>query len=327
MKRRTLIRPLLAASLISLPPLLGVSGAFAQTAYPNKPIRLVVPFPAGDPPDIYARALADRLSPILGQPIVVDNKPGAAGGIGAAEIAKAPNDGYHLLYASAASMTITPQLRKVTYDPVKDFEPVGSAVSGIMAVTVNKGFPGNTWSEFVAEVKRNPRKYSVISSGEGSFLHLAAMHLQSVMGLELLHVPYKSLGQGVIDQVAGTANVSLEMSASLPHVRAGTVKALLVMDDKPSPELPGTPNLKDMQVPFNLKPWFGVMAPAGTPPAVLARLQAAMAQVVPTDPQYASRLPPGTYPLYLGGRDFNALIESDRKAYGAVITKLNLKFD
>jgi tripartite-type tricarboxylate transporter receptor subunit TctC len=327
MRNHTATRRLIMQLVLGIPLVLSATQAWPQDGYPNKPIRLVVPFPAGDPPDIYARALADRLSPVLGQTIVIDNKPGAAGAIGAQEVAKAPNDGYHLLYASAASMSVIPQLRKTPYDPVKDFEPIGTTVTGIMALTVNKAFPANTWPEFVAEVKRNPRKYSIISSGDGSFLHLSAMHLMNVADIEMLHVPYRQLGQGVTDLVAGTVNASLEMSASLPHVRAGTLKAILVFDDKPNPLLPGVSNLKEQGVNFGLKPWFGVLAPAGTPAPVLQKLQAAMAQVVPNDATYRDKLPAGVYPMYVGGRDFANLMESDRNAFGAVIRKLNLKLD
>lgn len=327
MKRRLATRHLIATAALGIPMLLSALPAAAQTAFPNKPIRLVVPFPAGDPPDIYARALAERMAPILGQTIVIDNKPGAAGAIGAQDIAKSPNDGHHLLFASAATMTVIPQLRKTPYDPVKDFEPVGTSVSGILALTVNKAFPANTWPEFVAEVKRNPGKYSIISSGDGSFLHLSAMHLMSVADIEMVHVPYRQLGQGVTDLVAGTVNASLEMSASLPHVRAGTVKAILVLDDKPSPLLPGVSNLKEQGLKFGLKPWFGVLAPAGTPAQVLEKLQTAMAPVVVNDTSYRDKLPAGAFPMYLGGRDFSALMDSDRNAFGAVIRKLNLKLD
>lgn len=318
-----------AAALLGLAATLALPGALAQSAasYPSKPIRLVVPFPAGDPPDLYARALADRLAVQLGQPVLIDNKPGAAGGIGAADIAKAPPDGYNLLFASAAMMTITPQLRKTPYDPTKDFEPIGSATTGVLMLSVNKAFPANNWPEFVAEVKRNPRKYTVFSSGEGSFLHLAAMHLQSVAGLELLHVPYKTLGQGFADQLAGLVNVSLEMSGALPHVRAGALKPLLVMDTKPTPELPNVPSLREHPLKYDLKPWFGVVAPAGTPKPIVERVQAAMSRVVPNDPQFREKLPAGTFPMWLGGSDFTAMMEADRAAYGAVIKRLNLKLD
>ena len=149
----------------------------------------------------------------------------------------------------------------------------------------------------------------------------------SVADIELLHVPYRQLGQGVTDLVAGSVNASLEMSASLPHVRAGTVKAILVFDDKPSPLLPGVSNLKEQGVKFGLKPWFGVLAPAGTPAPVLEKLQTAMAQVIPNDAVYRDKLPAGAYPMYVGGKDFTALMDNDRNAFGSVIRKLNLKLD
>ena len=308
-----------AAAVLALP-------AHSQQ-YPTKVIRLVVPFGAGDPPDIYARTLADRLSPLLGQQVIVDNKPGASGAIGAVEVARAAPDGYTLLYASAAMMGILPQLRKTAYDPAKDFEPVGRVISSLLVVTVNKAFPAATWPDFVAEVKRYPGKYSIISSGDGTFLHLAAVQLQSATGMQLLHVPYKSFGQGVIDLHAGLVNVTMEMSAVLQHVRAGNMKSLLVLDDKPSPELPGVPTLKEYPVPFDLKVWFGIVVPAGTPRTVVERLEAAVAKVVTSDPAYREKLPPGTYPSFAGRNDFAALMAADRTTYGALIKRLDLKLE
>ncbi len=301
--------------------------ALAQQ-YPAKTIRLVVPFGAGDPPDIYARVLVERLSPLLGQQVIVDNKPGAAGAIGAAEVAKAPADGYTLLYASAAMMVITPQLRTTPYDPVKDFEPVSRVISGAgLTVTVNSSFPASTWPEFVAEVKRNPNKYSIISSGEGSFLHLAAIQLQDAAGIQLLHVPYKSFSQGVTDLRANQVNVTLELAAALPHIKAGAMKALLVLDDKPNPDIPNVPTLKQYPMPFNQKVWFGIVAPAGTPKAAVERLQAALSQVVGNDPAYASRLPTGMFASYAGGAEFAGLMSAEYATYGAMIKRLNLKLD
>lgn len=298
----------------------------AQAAYPNKPVRIVVPYGAGDPPDIYARALADRLAPLLGQQVLIDDKPGASGTIGAAEALKAPADGYTLLYVGGAMMGITPQLRKTPYDPVKDFEPIGRATSTTLMVSVNKAFPANTWPEFVAEVKRNPGKYSIISSGDGTFLHFAAVQLMDAAGIQLLHVPYKSFGQGVTDIAAGTANVMLDHGSALQFVKAGTMKALLVLDDVPSKELPSVPTLKQHPLGFDLKAWFGLVAPAGTPKPVLEQLQAAMTKAA-SDPVYAERLPVGTLPSHLGPREFAAFMDNDRKTYGAMIKRLNLKLD
>ncbi len=300
--------------------------ALAQQ-YPAKTIRLVVPFGAGDPPDIYARLVTDRMASLLGQPILVDNKPGAAGAIGAAEVAKAPADGYTLLLASAAMMGIVPQLRKTPYDPVKDFEPVARVVSTVLMVSVNKDFPASTWPEFVAEVRRQPGKYSIISSGDGSLLHFSAVQLMEAAGIQLLHVPYKSFSQGVTDLAAGQVNVMMDPTAALPFIKSGAMKALLVMDDKPSRELPDVPTLKQHPIPFTLRAWFGIVAPAGTPRPVIDRLQAVIAKVVNEDPSYRDRLGAGSTPSFSGGRDFATFLEQDRTAYGGMIKRLNLKLD
>lgn len=327
-KINLIARRRLVSAFAMSPVVMAAAGAWAQTSYPDKPIRLVVPFAAGDPPDIAARALAERLSIILRQPVVIDNRAGAGGTLGAAEIAKSPADGYHLLYASAASMSIIPLLRKTPYDSTKNFVPIGTVTAINLALTVNKGFPAATWPEFVAEVKRNPRKYSFISSGEGSFVHLLGMQLQQAAGIELLHVPYRAYGQGIMDQVAGLADVSLDIGSSLPHVRTGALKALLVLDDKPLPELPGVPSLKDYPIPgLDARAWFGILAPSGIPKAISDRVQSAVAEVVSNDPTFSNKLPAGVRPMYLGGKDFAALMAKDRASYAAIIKRLNLKLE
>jgi tripartite-type tricarboxylate transporter receptor subunit TctC len=306
------------ALLVALP-------GYAQ--YPNKVVRLVIPFAPGDGPDLSARVLVDRLSAVLGQQVIAENRPGAAGSIAAEYVAKqAPADGYTLLYATTAMMTITPQLRKTGYDPATDFETVSRVASAVMIVAVNKTFPASTWPEFVAEAKRNPGKYSIASSGEGTILHLAGEHLQNVAGIKLLHVPYKGLALAITDFLSGQINVTLEPASVLPHIKAGNGKALLVLDEKPLADFPGVPTLAQYNMPFDLKPWFGVFAPHGTPKEVTTRLAAATAQVA-ADPAFREKLPSGLFPAYLDSPAFNKLMESDRAAYREVIKRLNLRLD
>jgi tripartite-type tricarboxylate transporter receptor subunit TctC len=308
---------LLAATAVATP-------LYAQ--YPNKVVRLVIPFAPGDSPDLSARLLAERLTTVLGQQVIAENRPGAAGTIAAESVAKSPADGYTLLYATTAMMTITPQLRKTPYDPVKDFETISRAAAAVLVVVVNKTFPANTWPEFVAEAKRHPGKYSYASSGEGTILHLSAEHLQNVAGIKLLHVPYKGLAPAVIDVLAGQVNMTMELSSILPHVKAGNAKPLLVLDDKPLADVPDVPTLKQYPMPFDLKPWFGVFAPHGTPKEISGRLDKAIAQVT-AQPDFRDRLPAGLFPAYMDSASYNKLMESDRAAYHDVIKRLNLKLD
>ena len=294
--------------------------------YPNKVVRLVIPFAPGDSPDLSARLLAERLGSHLGQQVIAENRPGAAGSIAAESVAKSAPDGYTLLYATTAMMAITPQLRKTQYDPVKDFETISRVAAAVLVVVVNKAFPANNWPDFVAEAKRNPGKYTFASSGEGTILHLSGEHLQNVNGFKLLHVPYKGLAPAVIDLLSGQVNVTMELSSVLPHVKAGNAKALIVLDDKPLADLPGVPTLKEYPMPFDLKPWFGVFAPHGTSKEITAKVDAAIAKIT-AEPGFREKLPAGLFPAYMDAASYNKLMDSDRAAYREVIKRLNLKLD
>ena len=294
--------------------------------YPNKVVRLVIPFAPGDSPDLSARLLAERLGSHLGQQVIAENRPGAAGSIAAESVARSAPDGYTLLYATTAMMAITPQLRKTQYDPVKDFETVSRVAAAVLVVVVNKAFPANNWPDFVAEAKRNPGKYTFASSGEGTILHLSGEHLQNANGFKLLHVPYKGLAPAVIDLLSGQVNVTMELSSVLPHVKAGNAKALIVLDDKPLADLPGVPTLKQYPMPFDLKPWFGVFAPHGTSKEITAKVDAAIAKIA-AEPGFRDKLPAGLFPAYMDAASYNKLMESDRAAYREVIKRLNLKLD
>jgi tripartite-type tricarboxylate transporter receptor subunit TctC len=294
--------------------------------YPNKVVRLIVPFAAGDSPDVSARVLAAQMSTALGQQVIVENRPGASGAIAAEAVARSPADGYTLLYSPTAVIAITPQLRKTPYDPNADFEPVARVAAASLVLTVNKSFPASTWPEFVAEVKANPGKYTYASSGDGTILHLSAEHLQSLAGLKLTHVPYKGLAPAMTDLLSGQVNATLELSSVLPHIRAGNAKPILVLDDRTVVEVPDVPTIKKYNVAFDLKPWFGVFAPRGTPKDVMAKLTSTIAQIVAT-PAYKEKLPAGLFPSYLDAAAFGQSIKADQTAYGAVIKRLNLKLE
>jgi len=299
--------------------------AVSHAQYPNKVVRLIVPFAAGDSPDVSARVLASEMTAALGQQVIVENRPGASGAIAAEAVAKAPADGYTLLYSTTAIMAITPQLRKTPYDPV-DFDPVARVAAASLVLTVNKNFPASTWPEFVEEVKRNPGKYTYASSGDGTILHLGAEHLQSVAGIKLVHVPYKGLAPAMTDFLSGQINATFELSSVLPHIRAGNAKPIVVLDNRQLPEIPDVPTATKYNVAFDLKPWFGVFAPRGTPKEVMAKLATTLAQITAT-PTYKEKLPAGLFPAYLDPTAFAQSIRSDQTAYGAVIKRLNLKLE
>jgi tripartite-type tricarboxylate transporter receptor subunit TctC len=294
--------------------------------YPDKVVRLIVPFAAGDSPDVSARVLAAQMTTVLGQQVIVENRPGASGAIAAESVAKSPPDGYTLLYATTAMMAITPQLRKTPYDPIADFDPVARVAAASLVLVVNKNFPASTWPEFVDEVKRNPGKYTYASSGEGTILHLGAEHLQSVAGIKMVHVPYKGLAPAMTDFLSGQINATFELSSVLPHIRAGNAKPVIVLADRQVGEIPDVPTIQKYNLAFDLKPWFGVFAPHGTPKDVMAKLTATLAQIAAT-PVYKEKLPAGLFPAYLDPAAFSQSIKSDQTAYGAVIKRLNLKLE
>jgi tripartite-type tricarboxylate transporter receptor subunit TctC len=252
------------------------SGAWAQTWPAAKPIRLVIPFPAGGATDIIGRQVAQKLSVALGQQVVVDNKPGAGGAIGSDLVAKAPADGYTLLMATSSTHSIGPVLNpKMPYDAVKDFAPVSHIANAPSVLVVGQSFPANSARELIDLVKRNPGKYNFGSSGIGTYPHLSAeMFKWRAGGLFAVHIPYRGTGLVITDLVAGQIAFLMDSIVSAQtHIRSGKVKPLAVSGTKRSATLPNVPTLKEVGVPgMEFGNWFGMFAPAGTPAEVVARL-------------------------------------------------------
>ena len=252
------------------------SGAWAQAWPAAKPIRLVIPFPAGGATDIIGRQVAQKLSVALGQQVVVDNKPGAGGAIGSDLVAKAPADGYTLLMATSSTHSIGPVLNpKMPYDAVKDFAPVSHIANAPSVLVVGQNFPANTARELIDLVKRNPGKYNFGSSGIGTYPHLSAeMFKWRAGGLFAVHIPYRGTGLVITDLVAGQIAFLMDSIVSAQtHIRSGKVKPLAVSGTKRSATLPNVPTLQEVGVPgMEFGNWFGMFAPAGTAPEVVSRL-------------------------------------------------------
>ena len=261
--------------------LLAASVVFAQT-YPSKPIRIVVAYPAGGPNDVSARAVGQRLSEMLGQPVVVENRPGAAGNIGSQLVAQSPPDGYTLLNGASA-LTIAPALTKnLAYDVAKDFAPISlTAVSGYV-LAVHPSVPVNSVKELIALAKARPNQLKYASSGVGAPPHLAGELLKNMSKTEILHVPYKGVGQSISDLVAGHIDMMFTAPGNaVPHVKARKLKALGVSTMARSPLLPEVPTLNESGLKgFEMGTWFGILAPAGTPPDIVNRLHAAIVKIV-----------------------------------------------
>jgi tripartite-type tricarboxylate transporter receptor subunit TctC len=270
---KKLIARTLVAALISP---LAAGAALAQAWPAAKPIRLVIPFPAGGATDIIGRTVAQKLSAALGQQIVVDNKPGAGGAIGADMVAKAAPDGYTILMATSSTHSIGPALNaRLPYDAFKDFAPVAHVANAPSVLVVGKDFPAATAQELIALLKKNPGKFNYGSSGVGTYPHLVAeMFKWRAGGLFVVHIPYRGTGLVVSDLVAGQISFLMDSIVSAqPHISGGRVRPLAVSGTKRSSTLPNVPTLAEIGVPgMDFSNWFGVFAPPGTPPDITQRL-------------------------------------------------------
>ncbi len=258
--------------------------AWAQ-AYPTKPIRLVVPFPAGGTTDILARAAAQKLTEAWGQTVIVDNRPGAGGNIGSELVAKAAPDGYTLEMGTVGTHAINASLyAKMPYDHVKDFVPV-ILVAGVPNVlVVHPSVPVHSVAELIAYAKANPGKLNFASSGSGTSIHLSGELFKVMAGVQMAHVPYKGSAPAVQDLLGGQVQLMFDnLPSSLPHIKAGKLRALAVTSATRASALPDVPTVAEAGLPgFEASSWFGVLAPAGTPPAIVAKLNAEIAKWLAT---------------------------------------------
>jgi len=250
--------------------------AWAQAWPAAKPIRMVIPFPAGGATDIIGRTVAQKLGAALGQQVVVDNKPGAGGTIGADMVAKAAPDGYTILMATSSTHSIGPALNaKMPYDAFRDFAPVAHVANAPSVLVVGQGSEATTAKDLIALIKKNPGKYNFGSSGIGTYPHLSAeMFKWRAGGLFVVHIPYRGTGLVVTDLIAGQIGFLMDSVVSAqPHIGAGRVRPLAVTGARRSASLPGVPTFAEVGVPgMDFSNWFGLFAPAGTPPEIVQRL-------------------------------------------------------
>ncbi len=243
--------------------------------YPNKAIKLIVPFAPGGGNDTVARSIAQQLSLTLGQPVIVDNKAGAGGIIGADIAAKAPSDGYTLFLGGVGSLAVNPQLMpKIPYDPFKDFAPIILLASAPSVVAVNLSQPFKTIQDMTAFAKKSPNRLNYASNGNGSSAHLAAVLYESMANVEMVHIPYKGLAPAMTDLMSGQVQLMFSsLVAIAPHIKAGKLRALAVTGTKRSALLPDVPTLAESGLPgYEAGSWYGLLAPAGTPSDVIQKL-------------------------------------------------------
>ncbi|HEX2827033.1 MAG TPA: tripartite tricarboxylate transporter substrate binding protein [Burkholderiales bacterium] len=260
-------------------------GAFAAESYPAKPIRFIVPFAPGGGTDITGRALAVKLSESLGKPVVVDNRGGAGGVIGADIVAKAPPDGYTLLLGSPGPLTINPNLQKTPYDALRDFAPVSLITISPFMLTVNPGIGVSTVKELIALAKEKPNQLNYGTGGNGSVSHLSTEQFKAIAGIQLTHIPYKGSSQSLADVLSGRVQIMFDnLPIVLPSVRAGKLKALAVGTRKRSALVPEIPTMIEAGVPgYESSTAFGVLVPAKTPRPIVSRLSKDIAAALQGD--------------------------------------------
>ena len=322
---KQLMAAALAAGLALAAPL-----AAAQAAYPTKPIRLVVPFAPGGSADVVGRLIAEELRAGLGQPVVVDNRPGAGGNIAGDMVAKSPADGYTLLLAAAGPIAINPSLYgRMPYSPATDLAPVALLARDHQLMAVTPSVPARDVREFIAYAKANPGKVSFGSPGNGTPAHLGGELFNQMAGTQMVHVPYKGSAPAMNDLISGQITVMIDnMPALLPQVQAGRLRALGVASPSRASGAPDIPTVAESGLPgFNVTAWKGLMAPAGTPKPIVAKLnEVAVAAVA--KPEIRKRLVDlGAEPGGGSPEDFGALIAKDSRSWAALVKSTGARVD
>jgi tripartite-type tricarboxylate transporter receptor subunit TctC len=306
---------------------LAVGAASAQN-YPNRPVKVVVPWPPGQATDIAARIIAAKLQETMGQPFVIENKPGAGGSIGTEFVAKSAGDGYTLLAASSGPISIMPNLQSTPYDPLKDLAPVSVTCVNSFALVTRPDFPAANAKDFVALLKASPDKYAFSSSGTGATAHLISELFNSMAGIKARHVPYKGSAPALTDVINGQIDYTLETVASvLPHVKSGRLKLLGVTFANGSSAFPDAPSLaKAAGIPgYDIGAWIGYAAAPGTPKEITERLAAEIGKAV-RDPQVRERmLALGLEPTSMTPDEMAGFMKKEQQRYGDIIRSANIK--
>ncbi len=315
------------ALIVALFALCALAGADAQT-YPNHPIRLIAPFPAGGPVDVMARLIADKLSQSVGT-VIVDNRPGAGGTIGSRLAATAEPDGYTLLLGSSTSLTAAPSLyANLGYDPVKNFTPVAMISSVPFALAVSPKLPVHNVAELVAYAKAHPGKLNY-GAPTGALPHLTAEMFKTAAAVDIVHVPYRGAATAITDLLGGQTDLTFEpISVLLAHIHDGKLRALAVTGATRSPELPDIPTMIESGLPgFTSVSWSGIVAPAGTPNDIVARLNAAVNAAISMPDTQARLARLGAAPMTGTPQDFAALIATETPKWAAVVKAAHVRLE
>lgn len=304
--------------------------AYSAPTYPEKPIKIVVGFPAGGPLDQHARLLVDKLQSVLGQPIIVDYKPGAGGGVGAEIVAKSPADGYTLMLANTGVMVINGALySKLPYNTLRDFVPIARTAQQPLALLVNNAVPAKTLPEFIAYTRKNPGKINYGSAGNGGISHIVPEMFKTATGLFMVHIPYRGSAPAFTDLIGGQVQF---MAESIPQAanyhKQGKVRALAVTSKERNPALPDIPTVIESGIKgFDVVGFYGFLAPTGTPKDVVAKLSDAFKQVL-ANPDVRSRMvTQGADPAFMGSEEFGQFLAQQTPRWATAVAASGAKLD
>lgn len=323
------MKKILQAVVLVLAGGLAVSPALAQS-YPHRPIKLQVPFAAGGTTDLVARIVADPLGKLLGQPVVVENKPGGGGSVSAAEIARAQPDGYTIGLANVATTAANPAINPRTpYNPLTDFAPIVNIAATPNVIVVNPGFPAHDYKAFVAELKAHPAKYSYASAGAGGIAHLQTELFKSLAGVYMTHIPYRGSAPALTDTMSGQVPIMFDnLPSALPFIRSKKLIPIVVAAPQRLPELPHVPTFKEVGLePVNRMAYYGLWAPRGVPKDIVDRLNASVRQVL-SDPAVRQRIHDANS-LVIGNTpdEFASQIKAEYAVYRQVVQTQKLSMD
>jgi tripartite-type tricarboxylate transporter receptor subunit TctC len=304
-----------------------ISTAFAQS-YPNRPIKVIIPWPPGQATDLAARMVSEKLVPVLGQPLVMDNKPGAGGTIGSEAASKTPADGYTLLAGSSGPISISPNVQKVPYDPLKDFAPICLLAVNPYVLVVNSSVPAKNVPELIALLRANPGKYSFSSSGSGASSHLASVLFNSMANVSAVHVPYKGSSPSVTDLVSGQVAYTIEtVPGIISFVKSGRLRALAVSTAKRSTAMPELATIADDLPGYEMSGWIGFMAPAGMPREISGRLSREVRRILEI-PEIKERfLALGLEPAGNTPEEYAEFLKRQNDRYASIVKQADLKLD
>jgi tripartite-type tricarboxylate transporter receptor subunit TctC len=302
--------------------------AAAQQAYPNKPIRFIVPFPAGGPTDPLVRMVAQKLTESWGQPVIVDFRPGGNTIIGTEALARSQPDGYTIVQISITHVVL-PLLFQTPYDPFKDFAPVATLARTEYLLVLHPSVPANNLQEFIALAKSKPGQLNHSAAGNGTITHLGAEMFVNMTGVKIQNIPYKGSAPALTDLIGGQVQFSLQsMTPVIPHIKAGRVKAIAITGEQRSPALPQVPTFTEAGLPgFELTLWYGVLAPAGTPRTIIDKLSTEIAKIL-TMPDIREKLVgQGQDPLISTPEQLVARMRADSAKYGRIIKTANIRLE